>query len=152
MELLTERYPAPINGLQVYDMKTGYGARLLVLTGGRLVEYRGEERYEHELPGVCQSQDAQASGLVLDSEDLRIQCHEDGEPILHTTRPGTPEVRFQTAEANRITTSFTDEVYPRLDPGAASLHSCGSGHFRELVSPPPSLPPLSGVDSKRQVD
>lgn len=138
--VLPERYAAPLDGLQIYDGSPVDNPRWLILSGGRLLERRGDEQIEHELPATCQTAGASASSLVLDGTELWLECREGDEPVLYTTRSDIAEVQFQTTAAERVTTSFTDEAHPRLDPSAPSLRACGSGQFRELVSPPSPRP------------
>jgi hypothetical protein len=152
-QLLPERFTTPVVGLRVYPGAIGKDARRLLLRDGRLTEVHQGVTREHELPASCYAEDDAADGLRLDGTELWITCREEDEPVLYTTRVGIAEFRFDTEATDRSLVSFvTDKRYPRLDPNAPSLRSCGSGPSREFDSPPslldlgkpePLLPPKS---------
>lgn len=138
-QLLPERYTTPVSGLQVYLGASGKNARRLLLVEGRLLELHEGVTREHALPPSCYTEGDAASGLHLDGTELWITCREEDEPVLYTTRVEIAEVHFDADAPDRQFVSFTDKTYPRLDPTAPSLRSCGGGRSREFDSPPSLL-------------
>lgn len=126
-QLLSEHYDSPITGFRVYAGESGRDARRFVLTTRSLFEMNHGVSREHELPPDCT-----ARGLTLDGEDWWIECFEEDEVALYTTRRDIAEFRFDTSAPERQVVSFTGKAYPRLDPKAPSLRSC---HSREFDSP-----------------
>jgi hypothetical protein len=145
-QVLPDYYDHRIVALLVYDGESGRDARRLVLTTEQLFETkRGAPAkravVEHQLPPGCKPHE-----LTLDGEELWVQCLEDDEITLYTTRKDIAAFSFDIKAQGRNPVNFAEKAYPRLDPKAPSLRSCGS---REFETPrPPSPKPPRGLGSK----
>lgn len=137
-QLLPDYYDHQLVALHVYPGETGRDARRLLLTTQQLFETSHGATTEHELPPDCR-----AHNLTLDGAELWVECYEDDEITLYTTRTDIAEFRFDTEAPDRKLVNFTDKAYPRLDPKAHSLRSCGSREFETPERPTPSRNPDS---------
>lgn len=142
-QMLPERYATSIEDLAIHPDSTGVLARRVVVTKERVTEFVEGRAYEHALPPNCMPEDVQ-----LDGEQLWVQCFNDYEPLLYTTRQDIAEVRFQT-DGERQLTSFNDKRLPPLDATAGRSGSCGRSREFETLPGPRSGKPgskLQGLD------
>jgi hypothetical protein len=136
-QFLPEYYDNPISALRIYPEEKGGDARRLILMKQQLLEINNGVTTAHALPPNCVARD-----VTLDGEELWVECYADDQVTLYTTRKGIAEFRFDTDAPDRKLVTFTDKAYPRLDPKAASLRSCGSREF-EVPKPEPQQMPGS---------